>query len=74
MKILFCCDGSRQAEAAVRFGVLMVSACGAEPSILGIAENPQDEHALRKGTPARAGHFYTTQPGSGVDHQDGPTG
>src|SRR5580658_339525 len=38
MKILFCSDGSSQAENAVRFGALIAAACQAETSILGIVE------------------------------------
>ncbi len=37
MKMLFCSDGSNQAENAVRFGALIAAACQAETSILGIA-------------------------------------
>jgi nucleotide-binding universal stress UspA family protein len=48
MKILFCCDGSRQAEKAVRFGVQIAVACGAKSSILGIAEKVANEDALIK--------------------------
>ncbi len=48
MKILFCCDGSREAEKAVRFGVLIAVACEAEPTILGIAETAEDEDELLK--------------------------
>lgn len=48
MKILFCSDGSRQAESAVRFGALIAAACKAEPSILGITEKAGREDALRQ--------------------------
>jgi nucleotide-binding universal stress UspA family protein len=46
MKILFCSDGSKQAENAVRFGALIAAACQAETSILGIAEKAGDEDSL----------------------------
>lgn len=46
MKILFCSDGSNQAENAVRFGALIAAACQAEPTILGIAEKAGDQEPL----------------------------
>jgi nucleotide-binding universal stress UspA family protein len=46
MKILFCSDGSSQAENAVRFGVLIAAACQAETSILGIIEKAGQEDAV----------------------------
>lgn len=46
MKILFCSDGSNQAENAVRFGALIAAACQAETSILGIAETVGHEDPL----------------------------
>lgn len=48
MKILFCTDGSRQAEIAVRFGAQIAAGCQAEPSILGITEKTAQEDALLK--------------------------
>ncbi len=52
MKILFCSDGSSQAENAVRFGALIAAACQAETSILGIVEKAGQEdkvlQALRR--------------------------
>src|ERR1035438_3670212 len=52
MKILFCSDGSSQAENAVRFGALIAAACQAETSILGIVEKVGHEdnvlQALRR--------------------------
>jgi len=45
MKILFCSDGSSQAESAVRFGALIAAACQAETSILGIVEKAGEEDA-----------------------------
>jgi nucleotide-binding universal stress UspA family protein len=53
MKILFCTDGSLQAENAIRFGALIAAACQAETSVLGIAERAGQEdtmlQALRRG-------------------------
>jgi nucleotide-binding universal stress UspA family protein len=46
MKILFCSDGSSQAERAVRFGAQIAAACQAESSILGIIEKVGNDHAL----------------------------
>jgi len=46
MKILFCSDGSTQAENAVRFGALIAAACQAETSILGIVEKSVQEDAV----------------------------
>jgi len=46
MKILFCSDGSSQAETAVRFGALIAAGYQAESSILGIAEKEGDEDSL----------------------------
>jgi nucleotide-binding universal stress UspA family protein len=46
MKILFCSDGSIQAEGAVRFGALIATACQAETSILGIVEKDGQEDAV----------------------------
>lgn len=43
MKILFCSDGSTQAENAIRFGGNIAAACRAEATILGITETPGDE-------------------------------
>lgn len=46
MKILFCTDGSSQAERAMRFGALIAAACQAEASILGVTEKAGDEDAI----------------------------
>ena len=46
MKILFCSDGSSQAENAVRFGALIAAACQAEASILGIVEKTGHEDTV----------------------------
>ncbi len=46
MKILFCNDGSSQAENAMRFGAPIAAAFRAEPTILGIVEKPGEEDPL----------------------------
>jgi nucleotide-binding universal stress UspA family protein len=46
MKIVFCSDGSSQAENAVRFGALIAAACQAETSILGIVEKTGHEDTV----------------------------
>ena len=46
MKMLFCSDGSTQAENAVRFGALIAAAYQAETSILGITEKANQTDAL----------------------------
>jgi nucleotide-binding universal stress UspA family protein len=46
MKILFCSDGSSQAENAVRYGALIAAAYQAETSILGIVEKAGQEDAV----------------------------
>ncbi|HSE97505.1 MAG TPA: universal stress protein [Blastocatellia bacterium] len=46
MKILICSDGSEQAEAAIRFGGLIASACEAETTLLGITEKSGEEDAV----------------------------
>jgi len=48
MKILFCSDGSTQAESALRFGALIAAACQAETSILGIVEKAGEEDTVLK--------------------------
>jgi nucleotide-binding universal stress UspA family protein len=48
MKILFCTDGSRQSENAVRFGARIAAACRAESSVLGIVEKNGREDALHQ--------------------------
>ena len=49
MKILFCSDGSTQAENAIRFGGNIAAACRAEATILGITETPGDEPTMLQG-------------------------
>src|ERR1051326_7554527 len=46
MKILFCSDGSSQAENAVRFGALIAAAYQAEISLLGIVEKKGQEDVV----------------------------
>ena len=46
MKILYCSDGSSQAEKSVRFVAQIAAACRAQPSILGITEKAAGEVAL----------------------------
>lgn len=51
--MLFCSDGSEQAERAVRFGAAIAAACQAEVTLLGIAEAQGDSaplmESLRRG-------------------------
>ena len=65
MKILFCSDGSDQAEKAVRFGGQIAAACGAQASILGIAEKVGDEdlllRALRRSEDILKDHNINTE-------------
>src|SRR5438552_3352647 len=46
MKILFCSDGSIQAENAIRFGGNIAGSCRAEATILGITETAGNEPAM----------------------------
>ncbi len=46
MKILLCSDGSEQANQAIQFGGLIAAACGAETTLLGICEKPDEEDAV----------------------------
>jgi nucleotide-binding universal stress UspA family protein len=48
MRVLICSDGRPSADNAVRIGGLLAAACRAETSLLGIAEQPADENALRQ--------------------------
>jgi nucleotide-binding universal stress UspA family protein len=47
MKILICSDGTSSADSAIRIGGLLAGPTHAETTMLGIAENPQDERPLR---------------------------
>jgi nucleotide-binding universal stress UspA family protein len=48
MKILFCSDGTVQAEKAAWYGAIIAAARKAEVSILGIVKKGDDEKSLRK--------------------------
>src|ERR1700730_18905547 len=47
MKILICSDGMPAADNATRLGALVAAPSRAQPTLLGIAEKPQDEPSLR---------------------------
>ncbi len=47
MRILICSDGTEAAENATRLGGLLASSLRAETTLLGIAETPRGEGALR---------------------------
>jgi nucleotide-binding universal stress UspA family protein len=47
MKILICSDGTSPADNAIRIGGLLAGPTHAETTLLGIAENPQDQRPLR---------------------------
>jgi nucleotide-binding universal stress UspA family protein len=48
MRILICSNGMPAADSATRIGGVMAGACRAETTLLGIAEKPADEQALRE--------------------------
>jgi len=54
MKILICSDGTSPADSAIRIGGLLAGPTHAETTLLGIAENPQDERPLRDALEAQA--------------------
>jgi nucleotide-binding universal stress UspA family protein len=54
MKILICSDGKSPADSAIRIGGLLAGPTRAETTLLGIAENPQDERPLRDALEAQA--------------------
>jgi nucleotide-binding universal stress UspA family protein len=54
MKILICSDGTSPADTAIRIGGLLAGPTHAETTLLGIAENPQDERPLRDALEAQA--------------------
>ena len=54
MKILICSDGTSPADSAIRIGGLLIGPTHAETTLLGIAENPQDERPLRDALEAQA--------------------
>src|SRR6266566_5274164 len=47
MKILICSDGTAPSESAIRVGGLLAGSLRAQTTLLGITENPADEHSLR---------------------------
>src|SRR5205809_430246 len=54
MKILICSDGTSPADSAIRIGGLLIGPTHAKTTLLGIAENPQDERPLRDALEAEA--------------------
>src|SRR5437763_13071228 len=54
MKILSCSDGTSPADSAIRIGGLLIGPTHAKTTLLGIAENPQDERPLRDALEAQA--------------------
>jgi len=59
MKILICSDGTSSADSAIRIGGLLAGPTRAETTLLGIAENPQDERPLRDALEAQAQSLRT---------------
>ncbi|MDQ6809028.1 MAG: universal stress protein [Verrucomicrobiota bacterium] len=47
MRVLICSDGTDPADKPARLGGLFAGPCQAETTLLGIAEQPQDEEPLR---------------------------
>ena len=54
MRILICSDGTEPADKPARLGGLLASPCAAEATLLGIAEEPGDEPALREALTSEA--------------------
>src|SRR5213083_74072 len=54
MKILICSDGTSPADSAIRIGGLLIGPTHAKTTLVGIAENPQDERPLRDALEAQA--------------------
>ena len=54
MQILICSDGTSPADSATRIGGLLTGPTHAKTTLLGIAENPQDERPLRDALEAQA--------------------
>ncbi len=48
MKILMCTGGSKQAEDAIGLGQPIAKGLGAEVTVLGVAERPEDEKAIEE--------------------------
>ena len=59
MKILICSDGTSPADSAIRLGGLLAGPTRAQATLLGIAENPQDEPPLRDALEAQAQSLRT---------------
>jgi nucleotide-binding universal stress UspA family protein len=59
MRILICSDGTSPADSAIRIGGLLAGSTRAETTLLGIAENPQDERPLRDALEAQAQSLRT---------------
>src|SRR4030095_2289298 len=59
MKILICSDGTSPADSAIRIGGLLAGPTRAETTLLGIAENPQDEPPLRDALETQAQSLRT---------------
>jgi nucleotide-binding universal stress UspA family protein len=59
MRILICSDGTSPADSAIRIGGLLTGPTRAETTLLGIAENPQDERPLRDALEAQAQSLRT---------------
>jgi nucleotide-binding universal stress UspA family protein len=54
MEILICSDGTSPADSAIRIGGFLTGPTHAKTTLLGIAENPQDERPLRDALEAQA--------------------
>jgi nucleotide-binding universal stress UspA family protein len=59
MKVLICSDGTSPADSAIRLGGLLAGPTRAQVTLLGIAENPQDEPPLRDALEAQAQSLRT---------------
>jgi nucleotide-binding universal stress UspA family protein len=59
MRILICSDGTSPADSAIRLGGLLAGPTRAQATLLGIAENPQDEPPLRDALEAQAQSLRT---------------
>ena len=54
MRILICSDGTDPADKPARLGGLLAGPCHAETTLLGIAEQPQDDQPLREALAAES--------------------
>jgi nucleotide-binding universal stress UspA family protein len=59
MRILICSDGTSPADSAIRIGGLLAGPTRAQATLLGIAENPQDEPPLRDALETQAQSLRT---------------